>query len=81
MRKQVKALKAGDLVLISTPSFHIRQLDDNLEGKTGVIMRVVDAVLPTEHYASSGRPTYDVLVEGKIIVFYNDRYMSRVRSR
>lgn len=72
-----KKLRVGDLVLISTPSFYSNRLDDNLESKTGVIMRIVDAVLPAEPFGSS-KPTYDVLIEGEIVVFYNNRYMSRL---
>ena len=72
-----KKLRVGDLVLISTPSFYSSRLDDNLESKTGVIMRIVDAVLPAEPLGYS-KPIYDVLIEGEIVFFYNNRYMSRL---
>ena len=80
MGKCRKSLRSGDLVLIRTPEFHTKSLDSVLEGKTGVIMRVVEVELPIES-KTSARRSYEVFVEGNTVVFYNDRYMTRIVSQ
>lgn len=80
MGNRRKSLKEGDLVLISTPEFHSRSLDSALEGKTGVIMRVVEVELPID-LNSSVRRSYEVFVEGNTISFYNDRYMKLIEKK
>lgn len=76
MRTSKRKLRAGDLVRISTPSFYSRDLDESLEGKSGVILDIREVETPI--YSKLPTKIYDVLIDGVIIAFYSDKYMRRV---
>jgi len=80
LKNATKRIRRGDLVLISTPEFHVKRLGEDLEGKSGVVTHVSEmgiSVVPFD----TGRPmkeSYEVLVEGRFIMFYDDKYLSKI---
>jgi phage-related protein len=77
--KSRKNFKEGDLVRISTPMFHNKHLSNDLEGMTGIVMRVNEIAVPSD-FRIPTHVTYVVLVDGKFVVFHSDRYMTKITS-
>lgn len=77
MGKNRKSFKEGDLVIIRTPPFHKRVLSDDLEGKSGVLLKISETVIPSSIQKSD--VVFDVLIDGRIMQFYNDRYFATTK--
>ena len=77
MAKNNKDLKEGDLMLIRTPPYHKKSLDTDLEGKSGVILKMYEEAIPSSFVRLN--MIFEVLIDGSIMKFYNDTYFSRVK--
>lgn len=73
-----KRFKSGDLILIRTPPFHKKSLSTELEGKSGVILNIREDVTPSS--IQRFNVIFEVLIDGSILYFHNDRYFTRMKA-